>query len=65
MEEVVTKTMDGARFGRKGFDWRKLAWSVAIALLLGFLTGMFTNFDSAGVIVFFLVLYFEYRMSSK
>ena len=54
--------MNGLKYGKKGIDLRKIAWSVAVALLMGFLAGLFTNFDSSGVIVFFLVLYLEYRM---
>jgi hypothetical protein len=59
MEEII---VDGLKYGKKGIDFRKLAWSIGFALLMGFLTGLFTNFDSSGVVVFFLVLYLEYRM---
>jgi len=61
----VTKTMDGVRFGRRGFDWRKLAWAVALAALLGFITGLFTNFHEVSWAVFFIILYLEYRLTMR
>ena len=54
--------MNGLKYGRGGFNWRKLAWSMAVALLLGFLTGLLTNFHEVSWAVFFIVLYLEYKM---
>jgi hypothetical protein len=57
--------MDGLKYGKRGMNWRKLAWSIAFAALLGFLTGLFTNFHESSWVVFFLVLYLEYKMKDK
>lgn len=54
--------VDPFRYGRGGFNWRKLAWALGISALLGFLTAIMTNFHEVSWAVFFIVLYLEFKL---
>jgi len=55
--------MDGFKnYGKGGINWRKVAWSIAIGLLFGFLTAIMTNFGETSWAVFFIIAYLEYKM---
>ena len=54
--------VDPFKYGRGGFNWRKLAWAFGISALLSFLTALMTNFHEVSWVVFFMVLYLEYKM---